>query len=224
MGKIFGYNRVSTKEQNLDRGRQNIEDFCSKNNLKLEKIYEDKQTGTNFYRPRYIVLKEDVVREGDTIIVPEYDRLGRAAETSKELSYFKEHGVRVIFLDIPTTQIDISSMSDDMASMVMSFMNDLLIQFYDLMARTEYERHRKRQLEGIEAKRRSGNWNFGRPRRMSVKDFDKQYIRVINKELSSVALMRELSLPHTTYYRYVRDYKVRHNLIVSSKEEVCSKK
>lgn len=202
---------MSTKEQNLDRGRKSIEEFCKKHNLKLERIYEDKQTGTNFVRPRYIVLKEDVVREGDIIIVPEYDRLGRVSETSNELRYFKEHGVRVIFLDIPTTQLDLSSLSDEMAVMIMDFMNDMMIQFYDLMARTEYERHKKRQREGIEAKRAKGEWDFGRPRKMAFEEFSKHYQRVLNSEIGSNALMRELGLNHDTYYRYIREYKKKNN-------------
>lgn len=208
MGRVYGYNRVSTKEQNLDRGRKSIEDFCQKNGYNLIKIFEDKQTGKNFYRPRYIVLKEDVVQEGDIIIVPEYDRLGRADETRKELEYFKDNGIRIIFLDIPTTQIDLSSLPDEMSRMIMGYLNDMLIQFYDLMARTELEKHRKRQREGIEAKKARGEWeDFGRPRKMSMKEFEKHYQRVIKGEIGSNALMRELGLNHDTYYRYIREYK-----------------
>lgn len=222
MGRFYGYNRVSTKDQNLDRGRKSIEDFCKQHGYDLIKVFEDKQTGKNFNRARYIVLKEDVVQYGDTIIVPEYDRLGRADETKRELEYFREKGVRIIFLDIPTTQIELSSMPDDISKMIMSYLNDMMISFYDLMARTELEKHRKRQREGIEAKKARGEWdNYGRPRKMTAKDFEKQYIRVVNGEIGSLALMRELGLNKDTYFRYVREYREYKKKENAKKEKKC---
>lgn len=213
MGRFYGYNRVSTKEQHLDRGRKSIEDFCTGRGYDLVKIFEDKQTGRNFDRPRYIVLKEDVIQAGDTIIIPEYDRLGRADETKRELEYFKSHNVRIIFLDIPTTQIDLSLMTDEMSAAVLSCINDMLISFYDLMARTELQRKKKRQREGIERKKERGEWgDYGRPRKMPAAVFAEHYSRVVNGEIGSLALMRELGLNKDTYFRYVREYKATHKI------------
>lgn len=208
MGRFYGYNRVSSKEQNLERGRKSIQDFCRENGYPLEKIYEDKQTGKDYFRPRYIVLKEDVLRSGDVLVIPEYDRLGRADQTKKELEYFKEKGVRIIFLDIPTTKIDISSFNDTMAQMILAFINDMLISFYDLIARTELERKQKRQREGIEAMKAKGEWSrYGRPRCMSKEEFAKQYERVLQGETGTLELQRELGLNKDTFFRYVREYK-----------------
>ena len=63
--KRNGYHRTSTREQHLDRGIKEITTYCEQNNLELEKIFTDQQTGKNFNRPRYQVLKEDVLRAGD---------------------------------------------------------------------------------------------------------------------------------------------------------------
>ena len=60
--KRYGYHRTSTREQHLDRGIKEITAYCEQNNLELEKIFTDQQTGKNFNRPRYQVLKEDVLR------------------------------------------------------------------------------------------------------------------------------------------------------------------
>ena len=60
---FYGYHRVSTKEQNLERGIKGIEDFCKSRNYKLEKVFVDKMSGRTVDRPRYTVLKEDVLRE-----------------------------------------------------------------------------------------------------------------------------------------------------------------
>ena len=55
--KRYGYHRTSTREQHLDRGIKEITAYCEQNNLELEKIFTDQQTGKNFNRPRYQVLK-----------------------------------------------------------------------------------------------------------------------------------------------------------------------
>lgn len=211
MGNYYGYNRVSSKEQHPDRGKESIERFCREHGYKLERIYEDKQSGKNFNRPRYIVLKEDVLRPGDTLIVPEYDRLGRSEQTKKELEYFSEKSIRVIFLDIPTTYMDFSTLNDGMAKMIMECINKMLIEFYDCLARSELQRKEKRQREGIEAMKSRGEWErYGRPRKMSKEDFARQYSRVLSGEIGSLALQRELDLNKDTYFRYVREYKKDH--------------
>ena len=212
MGNWYGYNRVSSKEQHEDRGNTAIKEFCRLHNYPLERIYTDKVTGRNFNRPRYTVLKEDVLRTGDNIVVPEYDRLGRADETKIELEYFKQKGVRVIFLDIPTTQMDLSLIKDDMAKMILSCINDMLISFYDCLAKTELERKKKRQREGYEELKKRGDWDkLGRPRKMAQTAFNEAYQAVVNGELRTTELMRKLGLKENTYYRYVREYKRSHS-------------
>ena len=59
--KRYGCHRTSTREQHLDRGIKEITAYCEQNNLELEKIFTDQRTGKNFNRPRYQVLKEDVL-------------------------------------------------------------------------------------------------------------------------------------------------------------------
>lgn len=213
IGRIYGYNRVSTKEQKLDRGNIAIKEFCKRINKPLEKIYVDKQTGRHFGRERYIVLKEDILRPGDWLVIPEYDRLGRADQTKEELEYFKKNNIRIIFLDIITTQIDLNDFPDEFAKMILVFINEMLISFFDLIARTEYERRKKRQTEGIAALRDKPEWKFyGRPRLMESDKFAKEYSRVERGEIGSMALMRELKLPEHTYYRYLREYRNNKNL------------
>lgn len=88
---VYGYHRTSTKEQHLDRGIAEITKYCEEHNMELEKVYTDQQTGKNFERARYIVLTEDVLRTGDTLIITEIDRLGRTKQdTLDELRKLKE--------------------------------------------------------------------------------------------------------------------------------------
>ena len=144
--KRYGYHRTSTREQHLDRGIKEITAYCEQNNLELEKIFTDQQIGKNFNRPRYQVLKEDVLRAGDELIITEVDRLGRnKQETLKELQYYRDNGIRVKILELPTTLVDLSKLDNAMARMLMETINNMLIELYAAMAQAEIEKKEKRQ-------------------------------------------------------------------------------
>lgn len=204
--KRYGYHRTSTREQHLDRGVAEIIAYCEQTHLELEKIYTDQQTGKNFNRPRYQVLKEDVLRSGDELIITEVDRLGRnKQETLKELQYYREKEIRVKILELPTTLMDLSKLDNAMARMLMETINNMLIELYAAMAQAEIEKKEKRQREGIEAKKTRGDWdNYGRPAVMCDEDFKNEYQRVISGELRPVELMRQLGLSKSTFYRYAK--------------------
>ena len=203
--KRYGYHRTSTKEQYLDRGIIEIQNYCISNNLELEKIFTDQQTGKNFNRPRYQVLKEDVLRSGDELIITEVDRLGRnKQETLKELQYYSDNNIRVKILELPTTLMDFSKLDNAMARMLMETINNMLIELYAAMAQAEIEKKEKRQKEGIQAKKERGEWDdYGRPAVMKVEDFAHEYLKVESGELRPFELMRKLGMSKTTFYRYV---------------------
>ena len=161
---IYGYHRTSTKEQHLDRGINEITEFCKDNHYKLEKIYTDQQTGKNFSRPRYTVLRDDILREGDTLIITEVDRLGRnKKDTVEELRMLANRGIRVMILEIPTTLQDLSKMDNAMAKMILETVNHMLIELYAAMAQAEVEKKEKRQREGIEQMKARGDPRQERP-------------------------------------------------------------
>lgn len=156
--KLYGYHRTSTREQHLDRGILEINTYCEQNQLELEKIFTDQQTGKNFNRSRYQVLKEDVLRPGDELIITEVDCLGRnKAETLHELQYYRDNNIRVKILELPTTLMDISKLDNSMAQMLMETVNNMLIELYAAMAQAEIEKKEKRQREGIEAMKKSSS-------------------------------------------------------------------
>lgn len=202
--KRYGYHRTSTREQHLDRGIAEITAYCEQNQLELERIFTDQQTGKNFNRPRYQVLKEDVLRSGDELIITEVDRLGRnKQDTLKELQYFRDHNVRVKILELPTTLMDISKLDNNMARMLMETVNNMLIELYAAMAQAEIEKKEKRQREGIEAKKARGDWSdYGRPSFMSDDEFRIQYQKVVDGYIRPTQLMKELNMSKTTFYRY----------------------
>ena len=206
---VYGYHRTSTRDQHLDRGIKAINEYCQTNNLEIGKIFTDQQTGKNFERPRYIIMKEDVLRRGDTLIISEIDRLGRNKEdTLKELRYYKENGIRVMILEILTTLVDYSSLDNTMAAMVMETVNNMLIEMYTVFAQVEVEKKEKRQREGIKAKKERGEWgDYGRPRVIDSDVFNEEYKKVVEGELKPFECMRALEMTKPTFYRYKKQYE-----------------
>lgn len=225
MGEYYGYHRTSTTEQHLDRGINEITKYCSENNIDLKKIYTDQQTGKNFNRPRYQVMKEDVLRSGDVLIVTELDRLGRnKKDTMKEIAYYKENNIRLMVLELPTTLMDFSNMGNEMAAMMLECINNMMLELYASMAQAEIEKKEKRQAEGIEEKKKRGEWDdYGRPRAMDFERFSVEYQAVLDGSIKPFALIEKLGLSKPTYYRYKKQYEQElkaHNgeIVVSVKE------
>ena len=204
---VYGYHRTSTKEQHLDRGIQEITQFCKENHYKLEKIYTDQQTGKNFSRPRYTVLRDDILREGDILIITEVDRLGRnKKDTVEELRILANRNVRVMILEIPTTLQDLSKMDNAMAKMILETVNHMLIELYAAMAQAEIEKKEKRQREGSEQMKVRGEWdNYGRPRVQKPKNWDEVIKKWQTGEISAVEAMRLTGIKKSSFYKMVKE-------------------
>lgn len=207
MSKYYGYHRTSTTEQHLERGVSEIKAYCAQNKIELKELFLDQHTGKNFDRPEYKVLKR-ILDDGDTLIITEVDRLGRnKVDTMKELRWFQEHGIRLLILEIPTTLMDISKMDNELAQLMLSTINNMMVELYVSMAEAEMHKKEKRQREGLEELRKSGNWDkMGRPRKMSQLEFNLHYERVLHGEITPFALMKELGLNKSTYYNYKKAY------------------
>lgn len=139
---IYFYGRVSSKDQNLARQLE-----AAKAYKNVDHVYCDKQSGKDFNRPEYRNLKSVVV-PGDEVIVMELDRLGRNKDgTVEELKWFKDQGVIVRILNLPTTLIDFPVGQEWVFAMV----NNILIEVMASVAEEERNKIRKRQEEGIAA-------------------------------------------------------------------------
>lgn len=191
---IIGYCRVSTKEQDLTRQIESLKAYG------CEKIYADKSTGKNFNRPEYTKLK-DTLRKGDTLVVHEFDRLGRNKKlTLKELQYFKDNGIRLVALNLPTTQMDTTD------NLMLDTINNIVIELYTMMAQQEIETREKRQAEGIKVALDNGV-KFGRKEIDYPKNWDSVIQLVDNKQINNLEAMQMLGLKKTTFYKLLKEYK-----------------
>lgn len=191
---IIGYCRVSCKDQDLTRQIESLKQYG------CEKIYSDKATGKNFNRPEYTRLK-DALRRGDTLVVHEFDRLGRNKKlTLKELQYFKDNGIRLVALNLPTTQMDTTD------NLMLETINNIVIELYTMMAQQEIETREKRQREGIDVALANGV-KFGRKAVEYPKNWESVISLVNNKQLTNIEAMQMLGLKKTTFYKLLKQYK-----------------
>ena len=206
---IYGYHRTSTQEQHLDRGITAIREYCEKNGLTLDEMFTDQSTGKSFSRSDYQTLKRMAKKPSDVIIVSELDRLGRNKEdTLKELQHFKNLGVRLMILEIPTTLVDYSALDNTMATMIMETVNNMLIEMYATLAHAEMLKREVRQQQGIQAMKDRGEWDkYGRPPAVDYKKFSAEYSKVIAGELKPFECMRLLDMKKATFYQYAKKYK-----------------
>ena len=199
----YFYGRVSAKDQNLARQLE-----VAKAYKDIDKVFCDKQSGKNFDRTEYVLLKQTVAK-GDEVIIKELDRLGRNKEGIKEeIKWFKEHGVTLRILDVPTTLIDFNG-QDWIGDMV----NNILIEVMGAMAQQEREKTEKRREEGIAAmpivngKRvstKTGN-EYGRPAVMLGDDFEKFLKKQKDGDLTVAECCEQLGISRATWYNKLKE-------------------
>ncbi|WP_296100330.1 recombinase family protein [Dialister sp.] len=196
MNKVFGYARVSTKEQHLDRQIKALLD-CG---VEERDIVTDKASGASLDRPGYQALKTSMLREGDTLVVKSLDRLSRNKEhITQELRYFKERHIQVRVLDLPTTMIQLPEGQEWVFEMI----NNILIEVLSSIAEQERLTIRQRQAEGIAAAQAQGR-HLGRPQVEPPSNWDEVYGQWKRGEITGVKAMERLGLKRSTFYKFVR--------------------
>lgn len=202
--KIYGYARVSSKEQNLDRQIDQLKQYVSEEN-----ILTDKASGKSLDRPSYQALRGALgLRTGDTLYICSLDRLSRNKEHIKsELQWFKEQGIRLKVLDLPTSLIEVPSGQEWILEMI----TNILVEVLASISEQERITIRKRQMEGIAAARKKGK-HLGRPPMKMPEKFPVIYHRWKNGEITARAAMRELDMPNSSFYKMVKIFECKHKL------------
>ena len=191
--RIYGYARVSSREQNEDRQIEALTKF----GIPFENIIVDKCSGKDTEREGYQYLKRQILRSGDTLVIKELDRLSRNKNDIKhELEYFKEARVRVKILDIPTTLTDFP----DEQMWVMDMINSILIEVLGSIAENERNKIRSRQREGITSAKKK-NINFGRPKIAVPDNWNDISEQIKKKELTVFQAIKILNISRSSYYR-----------------------
>ncbi len=193
--RTYYYARVSSKEQNLDR---QLDAFYSLGAQERD-IITDKESGKDLDRAGYKALKNAMLRRGDTLIVKSLDRLSRNKyDIKNELQYFKENGIRLKVIDLPTTMMDLPQGQEWVFDMV----NNILIEVLGTIAEQERETIRKRQAEGIEAAKKKGK-KLGRPALTFPANWDNIYSSWKAGEITAKTAMEQTGTKRTSFYKLV---------------------
>lgn len=199
MARTYGYARVSSTEQNLDRQIEALTEY----GVDERDIITDKQSGKDFQRSGYLALKQQMLREGDTLVIKEMDRLGRDYEAIKnEWQELQRMGVDIVIIDTPI--LNTKEKSDLEKSLICNIVFELLAY----TAEKERRKIRTRQAEGIKLALQRGA-AFGRPSVEIPQNFAEVTDRWKSGEITAVEAMRQLGLKKTTFYKLVQSHNLR---------------
>lgn len=195
---VWGYARVSSKDQNLDRQIEVLRPLVTtQSHLIIEK-----SSGKNFDRPKWQALKE-IMRENDTLIVKSLDRLGRNYQQIKtEWAELSEKKIYIQILDMPL--LDTSKYVDN--DLMAQFTSNLVLEILSFVAENERRSIKQRQQEGIRIAKENGV-KFGRPQMPFPDEWEYYYTAWKEKKITAKQAMECLNLKKATFYNLVKRYK-----------------
>ena len=194
--KVYGYVRVSTKEQNEDRQLIALRQV----GISEKNIYLDKLSGKDFNRPQYKKLLRKI-RKDDLLYIKSIDRLGRNYEEILQQwrMLTKEKGLDIVVLDMPL--LDTRRGKDLMGT----FLSDVVLQVLSFVAENERTTIRQRQAEGIAAARARGI-RLGRPPKPLPENFRAEFQKWKSGEITGTAAARACGMPLSTFRYRAENY------------------
>jgi len=196
--KTFGYCRVSSSDQCLDRQLAQLRDF----GIDERDIYVDKKSGKDFDREQYQLMKAQI-RFRDTCVFTSLDRMGRSyQDILAEWSDLRSKGCDIVVLDMP-----ILDTRNTEGGLTGQFISDLFLQILSYVAEIERQNIRARQRQGIELAKAAGKYKGRKP--IQTDDFPEIYEKVKSKEITARKGMEMLGVRANTWYRRVKAYEGR---------------
>ena len=194
---LYGYARVSSHDQNLDRQIISLLNASvEKNNIKLDKL-----SGKDTKRPELQNLLSNL-KENDTVVITSLDRLSRKYDDCISLwntiTKEKKANIKVLNFEL----LDTTARKDNLTG---AFISDLVLQIIAYVSEIERNNIKERQREGIAIARAKGKFK-GRKKLMTELQFLHQYEKILKNICSVNQLCKELGITKTTYYRYYKEY------------------
>lgn len=194
----YGYIRVSTKTQKIDRQYAELKQFITDESL----IYVDKESGKDFNRTNYQKLIKKL-KANDLLIIKSIDRLGRNYRMIMEewAKITKDIKADIKVLDMPLLDTRI-----DNKNLVSNFISDLVLQVLSFVAENERLNIKTRQAEGIRLAKEKGI-KFGRPKAILPTNSNEIIKQYLNKEISYLDASKLLGISKGTFYRLIKKQK-----------------
>ena len=194
----YGYARVSSKDQNLDRQLDQLKAI----GIEPRNIFCDKASGKNFNRPSWNSLI-DQLQKGDLLVVVSLDRMGRNYTDIKEQW---QHITHTIGADIKVLDMPMLDTSQTAESLDRRFIADLVLQILSYTAEKERKNIHARQEQGIKAAQER-NVKFGRPAAQFPDGWEQTYKAWKDGQITATAAMDSLNLKRTTFYKLLKQYE-----------------
>ena len=164
-------------------------------------IITDKESGKNLDRKGYQALKNAMLRCGDTLVIKSLDRLSRSkVDIKNELQYFKDNGIRLKVLDLPTTLMEYP----DGQEWVFDMVNNILIEVLGAIAEQERVTIHQRQAEGIAAAKAKGK-HLGRPKAVKPDNWNEVIFQWKNGSITAKRAMELTGIKRSTFYQLVAE-------------------
>ena len=192
MGKIYGYVRVSSRDQNQDR------QIIALKNFGIDQIFIDYQSGKDFNRPQYRKLLRKI-KTDDVIVVKSIDRLGRNySEILEQWRVItKEKNADIVVIDLPL--LDTRKSKDIIGTLIA----DLVLQIMSAFTQIELDFIKQRQAEGIAAAKARGV-KFGRQPLPRPDNYPEVYALWKSGKLSARKAAKLLGVSHFTFSRWTK--------------------
>lgn len=210
---IYGYARVSTTDQNLDRQLEQLRQYVTDERY----IITDKSSGKNFDRRGYNSLvgttnTAPLLREGDLLLITSLDRLGRNYTEIKEQWEFI---TRTLKADIKVLEIPLLDTTATDGNLDKRFIADLVLQILSYTAEKERESIRKRQRQGIDVMQKVNGKRIsaktgrptGRPNAEYPDDWERVYSEWQSGTITATKAMQTLGMKRTTFYKLAKNYE-----------------
>ncbi len=197
MGNVYGYARVSSREQNEDRQIIALKEI----GVQEQNIFVDKQSGKNFDRPQYKKLIRKL-KPDDLIYIKSIDRLGRnyneILEQWKVITKGKSADLYIIDMPILDTRRE--------KNLLGTFISDLVLTLLSYVAENERANIRQRQAEGIALAKARGV-HFGRTPNPLPENFYDVYQQWKLKKLTIKQAATECGMPQTTFFERAKAFE-----------------
>lgn len=195
-GTTYGYARVSSRDQNLDRQIDALEAF----GVERENVFADKASGKDFERPEWKRMVA-ALGPGDVLAVKSIDRFGRNYEEILEewRAITKGRGADVVVLDMPLLDTRTSR-----GGVTGALISDIVLQLLSYVAQVERENIKTRQSEGIESAKKRGV-SFGRPRKKKPSSYEATKASYLGGHLTRAEAARRLKVSVSTFDRWMRE-------------------
>lgn len=197
MNHVYGYIRVSSRDQKEDRQLVAFQEF----QVPVENIFIDKVSGKDFNRPMYQKMIRKM-KANDLLYIKSIDRLGRNYEEILEQWSFltKKKKVDIVVIDMPL--LDTRRGKDLMGT----FLSDIVLQVLSFVAENERSNIKQRQAEGIAAAKANGV-RFGRPPKPLPDNFPFIYQQWERGWITGVQAASDCNMPVSTFLYKARMYE-----------------